>query len=150
MATCTGRSPGPPAVAAVTLLLLLALLLPSGWAGPSFTLLVGSTPAVLLLLALRRRAKGWLAASIALTAGLVGGGFLLLLAMRNGNPVERWLVGLPLAMGIQVWLLAVIPLVLLGGLYGLGFSRWSPSPDELDRLKVLTREDVASGSEPDE
>jgi hypothetical protein len=101
-------------------------------------------PAAFLLAAARRRRSGWPAAAVAVAALAVVGGFGALLATRHVDPLARWLGGLPLPLGLLVWVMACAPLVTLGLLFGLGWHSWRPSGkavDELRRLAAAERDD---------
>lgn len=136
----TGTRGGPAIVGVLTLALLVLVFLPGHVAAALAILLVALMPAALLLLASRRRTVATPLAAAAVAAACVGGGFLVLLATRDDDPLGRWLAGLPLAAGVLVWVIALLTLVLLGLLFGLGWSRWRPTGETVERLRRLAAE----------
>lgn len=132
---------GPAVVGALSLALLVALLVPGEGPAILATLLTATMPAaLLLLLASRRRAGVVPLAGSAVAAVCVGGGFLVLLAAPDGDPLGRWLGGLPWATGVLVWVIALLPLVVLGVIFGLGWPRWRPPAEAVERLRRLADE----------
>jgi membrane protein implicated in regulation of membrane protease activity len=83
------------------------------------------------------RGVRWRAVSALAAALLVIGGFVLLLWLDSGTALAARLLGLPRALGIMVWVVAVAPLVVLGLLFGLAFADRRPDDDRVARLRRL-------------
>jgi uncharacterized membrane protein len=140
----------PAAAVLLTGLLLAALWAPWPGSASLFALLVAAAPAVALLCAgigsagsgaaavqASKRAVRWRAASALAAALLVIGGFVALVWVEGGNALATRLLGLPRALGIMVWLVAVAPLVVLGLLFGLAFVDRRPADERVARLRRL-------------
>ncbi len=131
---------GPVVLGLLAVLLLGALLAPAALGNVAVLALVASVPA-LWLLALGGRGPGRLyrLVSAVLAFGLIAGGFLALERLTPEAAAAVGILGLPASLGIMVWVLAAVPLILLGLVFGLSFRRWRPSREETERLRALAR-----------
>jgi hypothetical protein len=132
------RSPAASVVAASTLGLVVLLLTDAVWAGTAFAIVSLCLPVLLLLLAdTRRGSRRLLWAGVVVTVLLLAGGFLGIVVLsgpRSTDPPAA-------ALMVQVCVMTVAPLIALGVLYALDFSRFQPSRDDLERLRSIGRDD---------
>ncbi len=76
-----------------------------------------------------------------LAFGLVVGGFLVLASLPDDDPLAGSIFGLPVALGVMVWGLAVATLMILGLVYAVSFPRWRPGGERLDEIREVARSD---------
>jgi hypothetical protein len=130
-------------VAAFIAAAVVGLIVPGRlWSG-LYALAAVALPAVLLLLGEpgRGRARRLLGAVVT-TGALLTGGLAVLMWLAGGDPAEWWLLGLPAGLAIQIWGMAVAPLLVIGVLFGLDFERFSPSAHDLERIRSLADDDA--------
>jgi len=128
----------PRVVAAATALAILGLLLPGRWGETLFALIAIALPALMLLLGEPRRGRARrLVAAVLVSSVLLVGGFLALLRLAGADPVGVWVLGLPLALAIQIVIMTLGPLLVIGVLYALDFERFRPRPRDLERIRSL-------------
>ncbi len=80
---------------------------------------------------------------------LVVGGLLALWRLSGSGPLDHWILGLPAALGVMVWGLAVATLLILGFLYALSFPRWRPGDERVEELRELAQRQSRRAGEGD-
>ena len=131
-------SSAPHIVAVAATLTVLGLLVPGRWGESLFAVAAISLPALMLLLGEPRRGRAHrlIVAALASSALLVGG-FVVLLLVAGDDPASVWLLGLPLGLAIQIYIMTFGPLLVIGLLYALDFERFRPRPRDLERIRSL-------------
>ena len=130
-------------VAVVVALAVVGLVVPGRSGEAIFALAAMALPAALLLVGDPGRGSSGrlVAASLAALVPLVGG-MALLMGIAGGDPTRFWLLGLPLGLAIQIWLMTLVPLLVIGLLFALDFDRFRPTAEDVERIRSLADDDA--------
>lgn len=132
---------GPFLIAAATALLAVGVLLEGGVGEVVLVAAAVLMPAALLMMAAPtgRGNSGARTAAVMITL-LLGGGFALLLALRGRPATASWWLGLPLPLAVQI-AMALVPLIVLGGLFARMFDGFRPTEESLETIRSLSDAD---------
>ncbi len=132
---------GPYLVAAATALLAVGMLLEGGVGEVMLVAAAALMPAALLMMAAPSgRGNNGARMAAVMTALLLGGGFALLLALRDRPATASWWLGLPLPLAVQI-AMALVPLIVLGGLFARTFEDFRPTEESLEAIRSLSDAD---------
>ncbi|HEX2254713.1 MAG TPA: hypothetical protein VHQ65_15715 [Thermoanaerobaculia bacterium] len=138
-------------LAVTALVLLAAACLGGAGAKWAFGLAAAAFPVLLMALGAARGGR-WsrgVVVTLAVLFVFLAGSILAILALPGRVMEAPWIGGVPLALGLQIVGIWLVPLLFVGIGYALSFDRHGLAPGDLERLRHSGRLDADPASDED-